>query len=176
MKKFVLGLALLVFGCSDHGDKASENFKKGDDFFAKNEYEIAEYYYDKIPEDSPFYRQAQKKLHAIALVKEQWKIVKSDSVGTSQIILVENKYRTDGVSGAPIHTITLTNNSRRTLNSVTIVFTYYNQGGNVITTLVGEVTTSLEPNTQAVFENVTPGTLQEPFVNCEAKIINTHFR
>ncbi|MDP1678375.1 MAG: FxLYD domain-containing protein [Bacteroidota bacterium] len=176
MKKFILGLVLLVFGCSDPGDKASENLKKGDSFFEKNEYEVAEYYYDKIPEESPFYRQAQKKLDAIALVKEQWKIVASDSVGASKIILVENKYRTDSVSGAPIHTITLTNNSRRTVNSVNIEFTYYNQAGNVITTLVGDVKTSLEPNTRASFDDITPGTLQELFVKCDAKIISIHFR
>jgi len=76
MKKFVLVLILLVFGCSDLGDQASANLKKGDEFFAKNEYEVAEYYYDKIPEESPFYRQARKKLNTSHIAAKALRIVR----------------------------------------------------------------------------------------------------
>ncbi len=176
MKKFVLVLMLLVFGCSDLGDQASANLKKGDEFFAKNEYEVAEYYYDKIPEESPFYRQARKKLNTIASVKEKWKVVAGDTVEISKVVIIENTYKVDNVSRLPIHTVTIANNTRKTLESVIIEFIYYDEAGSVVTTLVGNVKASVEPKSQNVFDNISPGTLQERFVNCEARIINAHFQ
>ncbi len=176
MKKFVLVLMLLVFGCSDLGDQASANLKKGDEFFAKNEYEVAEYYYDKIPEESPFYRQARKKLNTIASIKEKWKVVAGDTVEISKVVIIENTYKVDNVSRLPIHTVTIANNTRKTLESVIIEFIYYDEAGSVVTTLVGNVKASVEPKSQNVFDNISPGTLQERFVNCEARIINAHFQ
>lgn len=176
MKKFVLVLMLLVFGCSDLGDQASANLKKGDEFFAKNEYEVAEYYYDKIPEESPFYRQARKKLNTIASVKEKWKVVAGDTVEISKVVIIENTYKVDNVSRLPVHTVTIANNTRKTLESVIIEFIYYDEAGSVVTTLVGNVKASVEPKSQNVFDNISPGTLQERFVNCEARIINAHFQ
>ena len=175
MKKFIFSLVVLLFGCSDPGDQPGTNLKKGDEFFAKNEYEVAEYYYDQIPEDSPFFRQAQKKLNAIAVVKAKWKVVESDSTEISQVVLVENKYKADNVSRVPIHSITIANNSKKKLESVNIEFTYFNQEGTVIATLLGDVKTPVDPESKNIFDNVSPGILQERFVNCEARIINAHF-
>ena len=175
MKKFAFGLMLLIVGCSDPGEQAGSNLKKGDEFFAKNEYEIAEYYYEKIPEESPLYRQAQKKLNEITVIKEHWKIGEADSAEVAQVVLVENKYNADNTSKVPIHTLTLLNNSRKKLGSVNIEFTYYNAAGGVIAVLVDEVKTPLGSNTQGVFDKVSPGILPDKFERCEARIINAHF-
>jgi hypothetical protein len=176
MKKIILGLLLMLFGCSDPADKASENLKKGDEFFGKNEYEVAEYYYEKIPEESPFFHQAQKKLNAIAVVKAKWKVAVGDTVEISKVVIIDNKYKADNLSKEPIHTITLVNKSWKKLESVNIEFIYYNEAGTVVTRLVGDVKTDLEPRTQSVFENISPGTVHERFVKCEAKIINAYFQ
>jgi len=77
MKKTLLILLLLAAGCIDTEENASANLKKGDDFFAKNEYEVAEYYYERIPEESPFYAKAQVKLEEIAKIKKQWVLPRS---------------------------------------------------------------------------------------------------
>ena len=133
-------------------------------------------YYDKIPEESPFYRQARKKLNTIASIKEKWKVVAGDTVEISKVVIIENTYKVDNVSRLPIHTVTIANNTRKTLESVIIEFIYYDEAGSVVTTLVGNVKASVEPKSQNVFDNISPGTLQERFVNCEARIINAHFQ
>ncbi|MBW7887933.1 MAG: hypothetical protein H3C35_06185 [Bacteroidetes bacterium] len=66
MKKLFLCVILLVAaGCEDLDEDAPINFKKGIEFYKKGEYEIAEYYFDKIPEESPLYNSAQKRLQKI---------------------------------------------------------------------------------------------------------------
>ncbi len=176
MRKFIFSLLFLLFGCSDPGDQASANLKKGDEFFAKNEYEVAEYYYDKIPEDSPFFRQAQKKLNIIASAKTKWKVVQGDTVDISQVVLIENEYQTSNVSRLPIHSITLENKSWKRLESVNIEFTYFKETGTVIAKLIGSIETNLEPRTQRVFKNISPGTIQEQFVKCDARIVSANFQ
>jgi hypothetical protein len=166
---------LILFGCSDSADQASANLKKGDEFFAKNEYDIAEYYYDKIPEDSPFFQQAQKKLNAIAVGRAQWKVDNNGSTKISEVYIIDNKYKIDSVSKLPIHAITLENKSWKSLLSVDIEFIYYNDEGTVVTKLIADVKTNLLPKTQKVYENISPGTIQERFVNCQARIIAAHF-
>ncbi|HAP36769.1 MAG TPA: hypothetical protein DCQ28_12840 [Bacteroidetes bacterium] len=177
MRKIVFSILLLVVGCAEPVDQASTNLKKGDEFFAKNEYEVAEYYYDKIPEDSPFFRQAQKKLNVIAAVKEKWKIDVGDTVEISKVTITENKYTTDNDSKSPIHTLTVVNTSWKKLKRVNIEFSYFTEAGIIITRLVvNDVELDLDPNTQKVYENISPGTIYFQFATCEAKIINAYFQ
>jgi hypothetical protein len=175
MKKIIFSLLVILFGCSDSADQAGANLKKGDEFFNKSEYEVAEYYYEKVPEESPLFRQAQTKLEAIAGIKERWKVIPGDTVEISNIILVENKYNTDNTSRLPIHAITLANRSWKKLKSINIEFTYYNAAGAVITKLIVEIETDLDSRNQKVYENVSPGVIQERFAKCDARIINAVF-
>lgn len=175
MKKFIFSLIFFAVGCSDPIDQASTNLKKGDEFFAKNEYEAAEYYYDRIPEESPFYPQAQKKMNAIAVFKAKWRVNDKDSSEISKVVLVENISKMNNISRVPTHMITIANNSTKLLESIEVEFTYYDQNESVITALITEVKTPLKPKSQETYYDITPGLLQERFTTCQAKIINAHF-
>ena len=175
MKKITVSLLVILFGCSDPADQAGTNLKKGDEFFDKSEYEVAEYYYEKIPEESPLFIQAQKKLNAIAMVKEQWKVVAGDPIEISNITIVEHKYNTDSSATLPIHSVTLVNRYWKKLKSVDIQFSYYDGSGNIVAKLITEIETNLDSRNQRVYENISPGTVRERFVSCEIKIINADF-
>ena len=59
-------VAMLFIGCDNTPEQAADNLKKGDEYFAAQQYEVAEYYYDKIPDESPLYKEAQLKIDKIS--------------------------------------------------------------------------------------------------------------
>ena len=62
IKTILLFLILLLAGCGESVEDAPINLQKGNDFYIRGQYEVAEYYFEKIPEDSPLYPEAQEKL------------------------------------------------------------------------------------------------------------------
>lgn len=176
MKKFYCLFFIFLLGCSGTEENASANLKKGDDFFAKKEYEVAEYYYEKIPEESPIYIQAQKKLEEIAAVKKQWADKEVKVGDLTKIIVLDHTYQTDNVSQVPIHRLSLVNNTDRFIETITVEFTYFDKSGKEITKLTAEVNTPMYQNTQDVFKGISPGMVNEEYAKSTAKIISARFQ
>ncbi len=176
MKKLLFIFFAILFGCTGTEEHASANLKKGDDFFAKKEYEVAEYYYEKIPEDSPIYTQAQKKLEAIAVIKKQWADKEVKVADLSKIAMIDHTYQLDNVTQVPTHRLSLVNNTPRILESVTVEFSYFDKDGKEIQKLTVEVTTQMYENTQDVFKGISTGVLLRPFTTSTAKIVSAKFQ
>ena len=177
MKKilFIILLACTI-GCEQSDEDASSNLKKGDSFFEKKEYEVAEYYYEKIPEESPMYAKAKKKLDAIAVIKKQWTEHSVPQIDLNKIVIVEHTFTVDNISLLPVHRLSLVNNTNRTLESIDVEFSYLDKNGKILEKLVCEVKTGMYTNTQDVFKGIKPGVVREAFATSEAKILSAKFR
>ena len=175
MKKTILFILLAFSGCMDTEENASLNLKKGDSFFEKKEYEVAEYYYERIPEDSPLYTKAKRKLDEIALIKKHWveKEVPADDV--PKITILNHNVGMDNVRHIPSHTLELFNNLSREVKYITAEFTYADANGTIVGKLKTEVKISLYPNTRGSFSAIEPGYVAKAFSSSSAKIISARF-
>lgn len=176
MKQIVLLVLVTLMGCSNSEENATINLQKGDEFFSKQEYEVAEYYYEKIPDDSPVYRQAEKKLQEIARIKKQWVEKTVPSSELAKIVILEHTYQVDNVSRIPSHRLSLVNNTDRIVEYIVVEFTYYDKNDKVITTLTTEKRTPMFQHTQDVFKGIEPGFVPEEFARATAKIVNARFQ
>ena len=176
MKKTLLILLLLAAGCIDTEENASANLKKGDDFFAKNEYEVAEYYYERIPEESPFYAKAQVKLEEIAKIKKQWVEKEVSASDIAKINIIEHTYNWDNMTRVPVHRLSMVNNTDRILEYITVQFDYYDKDNNLITRFTVETRTPMLQNTQNAFNNIGTGVMKRDFARSTATIIEARFQ
>lgn len=176
MKHWVFYLLIALIGCADTDENAAANLKKGNDFFEKKEYEVAEYYYERIPETSPLYKEAAKKLDVIAKIKKQWVEKEVAPADLAKIIILEHTYQVDNVARIPNHRLSLVNNTDRVLQSIEVEFTYLDKSNKEIMKLVAEVRTPMFQNTQDVFKGIEPGYVQEEFATATAKIIKARFQ
>lgn len=176
MKHWIFFVLIALIGCTDTDENAAANLKKGNDFFDKKEYEVAEYYFERIPETSPLYKEAAKKLDVIASIKKQWVEKEVSPADLSKIIILEHTYQVDNVARFPSHRLSLVNNTDRILQSIEVEFTYLDKNNKEVGKLVAEVRTPMFQNTQDVFKGIEPGVLNEEFVTSRAKIIKARFQ
>ncbi|MBI2427245.1 MAG: hypothetical protein HYV29_00330 [Ignavibacteriales bacterium] len=176
MKQLIFFILIALIGCADTDENAAANLKKGNDFFEKKEYEVAEYYFERIPETSPLHKEAVKKLDVIAKIKRQWVEKEVSPADLSKIIILEHTFQVDNVARIPSHRLSLVNNTDRILQSIEVEFTYFDKSNKEIMKLVGEVRTPMFQNTQDVFKGIEPGYVQEEFATATAKIIKARFQ
>ena len=176
MKNSMVFILLLFFGCADPEENAAANLKKGDNFFGKQEYEVAEYYYEKVPEDSPMYPQAQKKLSEIALIKRHWVEKEVPAQDVPKIKILNQSFGVDNVRHVPAHTLELYNYLDRNVEYVTVEFTYTDGQGAIVGRLTTDVHISLYPNSRGTFSGIEPGYVDKKFASSTASIIKARFQ
>jgi hypothetical protein len=176
MKISILFIVVVLAGCVDTEENASANLKKGDDFFAKKEYEVAEYYYERIPEASPFYNKAQRKLDEIGTIKRQWVEKEITAEELAKIIILEHTYKVDNITRVPIHRLSLVNNMDRILEYIEVEFSYFNKDDRLVHTLVTETRTPMFQKTQDVFTKIEPGSVPVEFSRSTARILKARYQ
>lgn len=176
MKKALTVLLLLAAGCIDTEENASANLKKGDDFYARKEYEVAEYYYERIPEESPLYAKARVKLNEIAEIKKQWVEKEVLPSEIAKIIITEHTYALDNITRIPAHRLAIVNGTVRNLAYVTIRFDYYDKENQLIISYTVETKTPMYPNTQDVFTNIESGVLTKDYARSTATIVSAKYQ
>lgn len=176
MKKIAIVFLLLVAGCAGNEDEAPINLKKGDDFFDKKEYEVAEYYYEKIPEDSPLYPQAAKKLEEIRDIKLKWTDKTVSESDLAKIIITDHSYGVDNVLQIPSHRLLLFNHNQRNIASITVEFSYYKNNGDFIKQLTTDVNVVIKSKDQNECGGIQPGRVGEVFGKSTAKIIGAKYQ
>jgi hypothetical protein len=169
-------LLFLLAGCVGTEENASENLQKGDDFFAKKEYEVAEYYYERVPEESPFYAKARMRLNEIAGIKRHWVEKDVSATELAKIIIVDNVFSVDNITRIPKHRISLVNNTSRMLENIEVEFSYFDRSGTYITSMTVEVRTPLLQKSQGEFTNIEAGVVTSEIGRSDARIVNARFQ
>lgn len=164
MKYFLFFTLLIMAGCTGSDEDASMNLRKGDEFMAKGEFEIAEYYYDKIPEESVLFKtverrrlEMQKSAPKPSAKNEQRAVQHREGV----FILKESHVLQLGKM--PIHTITVQNATSKRLNVMELEFIYRNDMGEDVQRLTTMVNASMDPGTEKVLDKIAPGMLNQKF-------------
>jgi hypothetical protein len=167
---------MLLFGCDNTAEQAANNLKKGDEYFATKQYEVAEYYYDKIPEESPLYKEAQLKVEKIDDI-QKGALPKISAAEESQKVSVFDQTMTSNAGGThPIHSVELNNESVYKIVSVTLEFTYLDGTGNVVGVKQFKVATLMNGKTQDTFKGISPGDLESPCTSCKVKVVSAEFQ
>lgn len=176
MKRVLVITVLLLFAeCDNSAERAPINMKKGDAYFASKEYEIAEYYYDKIPEDSPLYKEAQLKVQQIDEIETNT-VPKAPGAEESRKVTIFDQSITSNADGmTPVHSVCLNNESTHRLASVVLEFTYYDASGNVIAVKQCKVSSPMSAKTQETFTEISPGRLEEACAASRVKVISAEF-
>lgn len=176
MRMLFVALGVLVLaGCQNTLDNAQGNLNKGNAFFAAKEYDVAEYYYDKIPEESPFYAQARMKLDSIAAFRRYWSTTTVPPEDMKNIILSDHSASMMKATMKPLHSFVIMNNTPRTLSSVTVEFTYYDMENRMVGKLTCDVDAPVPSMKKGVFNRVEPGTLKNQFMRSEAKLVGAEY-
>ena len=177
MKRFsIVFLLLFAAGCDNSADRAPANMKKGDDYLASKDYEIAQYYYEKIPEESPLFKEAQTKLQQIDDA-ERALLPKTPGAEESQKVTIFDQSITSNAGGvAPIHSVELNNESTHRLVSVVLEFTYYDASGNVVGVKQCTISSPMTGKTQDTFNGIAPGTLDMPCATSKARVVSAVFQ
>jgi hypothetical protein len=177
MKRVLIIVVLLLFsGCGDSAEHSPVNMKKGDAYFASKEDEVAEYYYEKIPEESPLYKEAQAKLQHIYEI-EQTMLPKPPGAEESQRVTIFDQTITSNAGGmAPVHSVTLNNESTHRLASVVLEFTYYDASGNVVAVKRCKVSSAMSAKTQDTFTGIAPGKLELACATSRVTVVSAEFQ
>ena len=169
-------ISTVLFGCDSSVDQAPANMKKGDAYYAERQYEVAEYYYQKIPEESPLYKEAQLKMQQIAQI-EQNELPKGPGADEALKISIFDQSITSNPGGvAPIHSVQLNNESVHKLASVQLEFSYFDKAGDLIGVKRCNVITPILGKSQETFTGIAPGTLDVPFATCKIRVISAEFQ
>ena len=176
--KYILAVivSVLLLGCDNSADQAPSNLQKGDEYFAAKQYEVAEYYYDKIPEDSPLYKEAQMKIGQIGDI-EKGALPKVSSAEESGKVTVFDQSITSNPGGtAPVHSVELNNESEHKLASVVLEFTYLDATGSVVAVKQYRVATPMARKTQDTFTGIAPGNLESQCTSCKVRVVSAEFQ
>lgn len=176
MKRLLFLILVAFIGCTDSEENAAANFKKANEFFDKKEYEIAEYYYERIPDTSPLYKEAGKKLEVIAAIKRQWVEKKISTEDLSKVVLEKHSFKMDNLGKFPSHFLSVVNHTDILLEYIEVEFTYYDAKNIVITKLTTEIHAKLPKHSSDVYTNVQPGVVNGEIANADAKIIKARFK
>jgi len=172
------GLCLLfVFaaGCQNTEETAPSNMKKGNDFYDMKEYDVAEYYYEKIPQESPLYPDARARLDSIVIFKQYWAITKVTDEDMKLIDLTDHSGSMNLSSMKPLHSFVIINNTKRTLSMITVQFTYYDYEAKKVAELTCNVDAPVPSKKKGVFSRVEPGILKTTFSRSTAKLIGAEY-
>ena len=167
---------MFLFGCDNTAEQAPTNLQKGDEYFAAKQYEVAEYYYDKIPEESPLYKEAQLKIEKIGEI-QQGALPKISVAEESPKVSVFDQTITSNSGGTePIHSVELNNESTHKLASVVLEFTYFDAARNVVGVKRCMVVTPMIGKTQETFKGIAPGKLESPCVSSKVRVVSVEFQ
>lgn len=171
MKKFIVLVCLVAAGCGGSLEDAQSNFQKGNEFFDHQEYDVAEYYYDKIPEESPLYQEAAKKLDQIESIRKDLADKEVSQADLSNISIIDQSNHMDLVSNKPFHRIVFVNHTSKTLKSVTFEFVYIDKNGSEVDKLTKEVKILVSPNETKEIKGIEPGVITKIFNTAQVNIV-----
>lgn len=176
--KYILGIivVMMLAGCDSTSEQAPGNLKKGDQYFEAKEYEVAEYYYEKIPQDSPQFKEAQAKLQKIAEIQKSKLPTISAADESRKVSVFEQSITSNTLGKMPIYSVSLNNESIYKLASVEFEFTYFDAGGNLIAAKRCRVKTPIPARSQETFSGISPGVLQETFASSKVRILSADFQ
>ena len=175
MKVYAILLIILLIGCSDTEENASTNLRKGDEFFKKGEYEVAEYYYDKIPEESVLYKTVIRRKEEIQKINEDPTLDKRSMEKTKGVFITKHTFQVNNLGVLPIHRITLLNNTDDNLQFVELEFVYYDAKGSEVQRLSTVVNTYVAKHTQKDFDKISPGIVNTKFTRANAILVKPVF-
>jgi uncharacterized protein YcfL len=173
---FSIIAVLMLAGCDNTSEQAPGNLKKGDQYFEAKEYEVAEYYYEKIPQDSPQFKEAQAKLQKIAEIQKSKLPTISAADESRKVSVFDQSITSNALGKMPIHSVSLNNESSYKLASVEFEFTYYDAGGNLIAAKRCRVKTPIPAKSQETFSGISPGVLEETFTSSKVRILSADFQ
>jgi hypothetical protein len=176
MKKAFIFSFLFLFGCTD-SENAASNLQKGDEFLKRGEYEVAEYYYDKIPEESVLYKtvlrrkqELQKKMNSGATTSEG---ATSSGQKQQEGVKITNESHVLQLGRMPIHTITILNGTPKRLNVVEMDFVYLDDSGKEVARLLTMVSANVGPGEEKEIGKIMPGMVSEKFSRVKMEIKRT---
>ncbi|MEI7907138.1 MAG: hypothetical protein WCI84_07250 [Bacteroidota bacterium] len=175
MKKNLFLFLLFMIGCADPDENASKNIRKGDEFFNKGEYDIAEYYYDKIPVENPLYQTVIRRKEEIKKAHEDPMADTRTAKKAKGVYVTNHTFFISNPGPMPVHRITIVNNTDDNLQFVELEFVYLDEEGNEVSRLSTVLTTYVTRNSQKVFEKITPGIMREKFAKANAVLIKPVF-
>ncbi len=174
MKKIPFLCAILLISCSDPEEMASTNLRKGDEFMKRGEFEIAQYYYDKIPEGHLLQKHVQKRLQEIEKITndpvEREKL--SNTKKVEDVTIVRHTFQIK-MGRLPLHKLVLTNNTSRKIRMIDIDFIYLDQSGKEIKTINHPMFADIDAGMTKEFNDVSPGMVQEQIFQVKVLIKNT---
>jgi hypothetical protein len=171
----IIAVAMLI-GCDSTSEQAPGNLKKGDQYFEAREYEVAEYYYQKIPGDSPQFKEAQAKLQKIAEIQKSKLPTISAADETRKVSVFDQSITSNTLGKMPVHSVSLNNESSFKLASIEFEFTYFDAGGNLIAAKRCRVKTPIPARSQETFNGIAPGVLEETFTSSKVRILSAEFQ
>jgi hypothetical protein len=171
MKKALIVILLALFGCTDSEDNASTNLRKGDTFMARGEFEIAEYYYEKIPEESVLYKTVLRRRKEMEKKRPVVSAASAPESGAKEEAVVITKHTyTLQLGKMPIHTLTVRNGTSKRLNMLEVEFVYLNEAGQEVSRMQSMVSAVVEPGEEKMVGKVAPGMVQEKFTQVKYEI------
>jgi hypothetical protein len=174
--KYVLLLCMLVMaGCTDSEENASANLRKGDEFMAKGEYEIAEYYYDKIPEESVLFKtvERRKKEMEKSVPKTVTSSSSSSKAQKKEGVFILKESHVLQLGKMPIHTVTVQNATSKRLNMLELNFVYLDEMGTEVQRMTTLVNASMDPDTEKELDKIAPGMLNQKFSTVRVEVKRT---
>lgn len=171
MKKLLIICIVVMFGCTDSEDNASSNLRKGDEFLSQGEYEIAEYYYEKIPEESVLYKTASRRKLEISKMTSGSDTANKESDGVQ---IIRHSYKITAAK-LPIHKVTIANRTRKKLNMVEIEFTYLDVAGREVRTTTANVLANIDKGDQREINDISPGVISEKFSWVRVSVVGKIF-
>ena len=177
MKRTIILMVLLLFsGCDNSVERAPVNMKKGDAYFDAKEYEVAQYYYEKVPEESPLYKEAEMKLQQINALETSM-LPKAPGSEELEKVTIFDQSMTNSADGMnPTHSVELNNESTHKLSSVVLEFTYYDGGGEVVGVKQYKLSTTMIGKTQETFSGISTGKLDLACAKCKVRIVSAEFQ
>lgn len=175
MKKIPILIVILMLGCTDTEENASTNLRKGDEFFNKGEYDIAEYYYDKIPEESVLSQTVARRKDEINKIRVDPTLDKHSTKKKEGVFISNHTFETGTMGLLPLHRMTIVNNTGKNLQFCEMEFVYYDAQGQEVERLSTVVTTGVQKESQKVFEKISPGVVKQKFVKANAILVKPVF-
>lgn len=175
MKNIPFLFLLLALGCSDSEENASTNLRKGDEFYNKGQYDIAEYYYDKIPEDSPLHKSAVRRVDEINKIRIDPSLDKHATKKKEGVFITNHTFETGTMGVLPLHRMTVVNNTNKNLQFCELEFVYYDASGKEVERLSSVVTTGVQKDTQKNFEKISPGVVKQKFAKATIILVKPVF-
>ncbi len=173
---YAIIISVVLFGCDNTAELASSNMKKGDDYFAMKEYEVAQYYYEKIPGESPLYKEAEMKLQRIDDIQKNALPTISVAEEATKVTIFDQSITSNASGVSPVHSVSLNNESVHKLASVELEFTYYDAAGKVVGVKRCKIPSPMLGKSQETFTGIATGSLDAPCTTSKIKVLSAEFQ